>query len=137
MAHGELATVERWLHAVNDADREALLAVTAPDMEIVGPRGIGRGHDLLADWLERAHFTSQALRWFCGTEGRVVVEQDATWMAPGGQPSQARVASGFIVRQQLVARFERFDALHAALQALGLGEADEVCTRDPRPSNSH
>jgi ketosteroid isomerase-like protein len=136
MAHGDLATVEQWLQGVNDADREGVLALTSPDMELVGPRGVGRGHELLADWLARAHFSSKPLRWFCGVEGRIVVEQDATWTVPGGQTSHARVASFFTVRGQRVARFERFDSVDLALLAAGLGEADEVRTRSPRPSES-
>jgi hypothetical protein len=60
MARGDLAVVEGWLQSVNSADRSGVLALTSPDVEIVGPRGIGRGHELLSDWLGRAGFTSEA-----------------------------------------------------------------------------
>jgi hypothetical protein len=132
MAHGDLAIVERWLASVNEANREAVLALTASDLEIVGPRGVGRGKALLADWLARAGFAAEARRWFCGEGGRVVVEQDATWSAPdggAGHAGHARVASSFVVRDRLIARFERFDSLAGALAGAGLAERDEVCAR--------
>ena len=135
MAHGDLAIVERWLAAVNEANRDAVLALTASDLEIVGPRGVGRGKALLADWLARAGFAAEARRWFCGEGGRVVVEQDATWSAPdggaghAGHVGHARVASSFVVRDRRIARFERFDSLAGALAGAGLAERDEVSAR--------
>jgi hypothetical protein len=133
MAQGDLAVVERWLSGVNAAECTKVLALTSPEVEIVGPRGVGRGHELLAGWLARAGFTSAARRWFCSADGRVVVEQDATWTSPGGQPSRARVASAFVVREQRVSRFERFDSLSEALSATGLRDADEVLARSAPP----
>ncbi len=129
MALGDLAIVESWLKSVNASDRTSLLALTAADVEIVGPRGVGRGRELLADWLVRAGFSSQGLRWFCGTDGRIVVEQDATWVRPNGEKSSTQVASAFVIREKQVARFQRFDSLNAALSAVGLGESDEVVVR--------
>jgi SnoaL-like domain len=126
---GDLAVVEAWLEAVNRVDRPTVLALSAPDIEIVGPRGTGRGHDVLADWLTRAGFTSAALRWFCGGDGRVVVEQDAAWSTPGGAQGRAVVASAFLVREQRVCRFQRFGSVEDALAAAALGAADEVRER--------
>jgi hypothetical protein len=129
MAHRDLAIVERWLHGVNATDRANVLSLTSPDVEVVGPRGVGRGSHVLADWLARAGFSSQTRRWFCGADGRIVIEQDASWTLPGGEVSHARVASWFVVRDERIARFERFDSLASALGAAGLGEADEVLAR--------
>ncbi len=130
---GSLAVVEGWLAAVNDSDRPRALALGAPDIEIVGPRGSGHGHALLADWLSRAGFASEVVHWFCGADGHVVVEQDATWTAPNAAPTRARVAPAFRVRDGLLARFQRFDTLEAALAATGLTVTSEVRARAGSP----
>ena len=129
MAHGDLAVVEQWLRGVNEGDRARVLGLTAEDVEIVGPRGVGRGRELLGEWLARAGFTSEARRWFCGEDGRVVVEQDARWALPDGKVGEARVASAFVVQEGRVARFERFETLAAALTMVGLEERDEANAR--------
>ena len=129
MSHGDLAVVERWLDGVNKADRTSVIDLTAADVEIVGPRGVGRGRELLADWLSRAGFSSEVRRWFCGADGRVVVEQEAAWTGPDGSATRARIASAFVVQEERIARFERFDALTTALARAGLDEADEVRSR--------
>jgi hypothetical protein len=130
MAMGDLGVVERWLAAVNGADVEEACRLSAEDIEIVGPRGVGRGRALLADWLSRAGFSSMSVRWFCGDEGRVVVEQDATWAGPpGAGPSRARVASAFVVKDNHVARFQRFEHIDDALAASRLDGSDEVTGR--------
>jgi hypothetical protein len=79
--------------------------LTAEDVEIAGPRGSAYGQPILADWLNRAGFSAQALRWFCGIGGAVVVEQDALWTeaASGTALGRARVASQFVVRDGRVA----------------------------------
>lgn len=126
---GDLAIVEGWLNAVNDADLDGVLALSAPDVEVVGPRGSGRGHALLGDWLTRAGFKAEPARWFCGEDGRVVVEHEATWTSPSGSPSRALLASAFVVRDRRVARYQRFDSTDAALSSIGLDPACEVRTR--------
>jgi hypothetical protein len=129
MEHGPLAVVERWLLAVNARAHSEVLALTADDVEIVGPRGKGRGKERLADWLSGAGFTSIPLRWFCGEDGRVVVEQAAEWTQSGSVSSRKRVASAFAVTDFRVTRFERFDSLTAALEANSLTSKDEVVGR--------
>ena len=63
------------------------------------PRGSMRGRQVLAAWLGRARFSAESLRWFCGADGSVVVEQAARWIDPasGADRGQARVASCFCV----------------------------------------
>jgi limonene-1,2-epoxide hydrolase len=51
---GQLAVVEAWLAAVDDADARAATALSAPDLEVVGPRGSTRGREVLAVWMARA-----------------------------------------------------------------------------------
>jgi hypothetical protein len=123
-----LAVVESWQSAVNTRDLDQLTALSAHDVEIVGPRGSGRGHDLLLHWVSRAGFSAEALRWFCGRNGVVVVEQVGRWRLPDTQ-SEHIVASAFTVRAGRVVRFERFDALPEALAAAELTDDDEVITR--------
>jgi hypothetical protein len=54
---------------------------------------------MLAGWLARAGFAASTLRWFCGADGNVVVEQDARSSDPATKAEQgrARVASRFVV----------------------------------------
>ncbi|MBL9018345.1 MAG: nuclear transport factor 2 family protein [Myxococcales bacterium] len=125
-----LAVVESWQLAVNEHDLEQLVALTAHDVEIIGPRGGGRGHDVLRQWLARAGFTAVPLRWFCGNEGVVVVEQVGRWFQPQSMGASERIiASKFTVRAGRVTRFERFDDLEDALAAAALTDDDEIIHR--------
>lgn len=129
---GQLAVVEAWLAAADRADAPAMTALSAPDLEVVGPRGSVRGREVLAAWLARAGFSATPLRWFCGADGAVVVEQDAVWADPGtgAERGRAVVASEFVVDGGVVTRYRRHDdGLTAALAAAGLREADEVTAR--------
>ncbi len=129
---GQLAVVEAWLDAVDRADAGAAMALCAPDLEVVGPRGSVRGREVLAPWMARAGFSARPLRWFCGAGGAVVVEQDATWSDPatGDVRGRAVVASRFSVADGVVTGYQRHDdGLPAALAAAGLGSADEVTAR--------
>ncbi|MEX5718872.1 nuclear transport factor 2 family protein [Geodermatophilus maliterrae] len=133
---GQLAVVEAWLDAVDRADADAATALCAPDLEVVGPRGSVRGREVLGPWMARAGFSARPLRWFCGADGAVVVEQDATWADPatGAERGRAVVASRFTVAGGVVTAYQRHDdGLGAALAAAGLGESDEVTARGSRP----
>jgi SnoaL-like protein len=122
-----LAVVESWQAAVNARDLDQLAALSAHDVEIVGPRGSGRGHELLRQWIARAGYSAEPLRWFCGPKGVVVVEQRGRWSVPNTLTTSERiVASTFTVRAGRVVRFERFDALPDALAAAALTDDDEV-----------
>lgn len=125
-----LAVVESWQLAVNEHDLEQLVALTAHDVEIVGPRGGGRGHEVLRQWLSRAGFTAVPLRWFCGADGVVVVEQVGRWFQPQSMGASERIiASKFVVRAGRVTRFERFDDLEDALASAALSDDDEIIHR--------
>jgi len=121
----KLGVVHDWIEAVNAADAARLVALTTERVEIVGPRGAGPAdREVLADWLARSGFSATSLRWFCGTDGHVVVEQAATWRdGAAGVP----VASRFLVDAGRVSRYVRHDdGLEPALAAAGLTAADEV-----------
>jgi hypothetical protein len=128
VAQGSLAVVAGWLSAVNQQDTAKITDLSAADIEIIGPRGSARGRQVLVGWLARASFAASTLRWFCGADGRVVVEQDARWIDPATKAGQgrARVASRFVIHGETVAAYQRHDTLDAALTAAGLTAADEV-----------
>lgn len=133
MSLGALAVVEAWLDAVNRGDAAALERLTHDEVQIVGPRGSGRtDRSVLAAWLSRAGFSAEPLRWFCGADGSVVVEQDARWSDPatGEARGHARLASRFVIDDARVARYVRHDdGLQPALDAAGLNARDEVTER--------
>jgi hypothetical protein len=128
VAQGSLAVAVGWLSAVNEQDTAKITDLSAADIEIVGPRGSAHGRAVLTDWLGRAGFTASTLRWFCGANGHVVVEQDARWSDPATKAEQgrARVASRFVIRGETVAAYQRHETLDVALRAAGLTAADEV-----------
>lgn len=122
-----LSIVQTWQEAANAQDANRLLELSAPDIEVMGPRGSGFGHQLLRDWLARAGLTLTTLRAFV-RGGAVVLEQRATWRSieTGKVTGDQTLASAFHVNdQRLVARFARFDSLEEALDAVGLDRGDE------------
>jgi len=78
-----------------------------------------------------AGFSAEALRWFCGANGWVVIEQDARWVdqVTGAEQGQAVVASQLLVEGTRVVRYARHDNVHEALRAAGLDFSDEVTAR--------
>jgi hypothetical protein len=116
--------VARWLAAVNAGDAEGALALSAPDVRIVGPRGAAAGHAVLRAWLAHAGATF-ATRETYARGADVVVAQRGTWRgAAGGADSTADAATRFRVDGPRVAEIERFDALRDALAAAGLESRD-------------
>jgi hypothetical protein len=114
-----------WHDAANTQNVQRLQALSSPDVEIVGPRGSGRGRELLRDWLGRAGATFAPKRVFARGNA-VVVEQHAAWRAPDSSTvvNEVDLASSFVVDGGLVSRFQRFDSLDEALAASGLGMED-------------
>ena len=119
--------VEAWHAALNRADGDEVLRLSDPDVEIVGPRGSGFGHDLLRRWLEHTRVELHPRQAFARGD-RVVVQQHGIWRSPetGEATGEAEVASVFRVREGRVAFYARFDSLEAALEHAGLGEADAL-----------
>jgi hypothetical protein len=133
-----VAVVERWLDAVNEQDVEGVEgvegveALTSEQVEIVGPRGQGMmDRSVLGEWLSRSRFISRPLRWFCGADGMVVVEQEGTWhdVATGQRQGRLFIGSEFVVRHGQVVRYVRHDiGVDAALAASGLDEQRGLVT---------
>lgn len=100
MTTGALGIIEAWQLAVNGAEAADAVALMAERVEVLGPRGEGLmpAHELGA-WMVRFGFTATPLRWFCGGNGTVVVQQDARWVdrETGQESGRAVVASRFTV----------------------------------------
>jgi SnoaL-like domain len=129
---GMLAVIEAWHAAVNAGDGAAAGALCTDDVQVGGPRGSGRGRDLLTGWVGHAGVRLEARRWYCGSGG-AVVEQDARWIdgATGEPSAPVRVATAFAVDHGRISRVLRHTELADALAVLGLTSADEVTERRP------
>lgn len=124
---GPMGVVLAWQAAVNRQDAKRLVELSNPNIEIVGPRGSGYGHELLQEWLARAGLSLEAQRVFA--RGKVVVvAQHAVWrnVETGDIVGEADIASRFLVDGQQVAQFARYDSLDVALAEAGLNTSDEI-----------
>ena len=54
MTSAAVEIVLAWHAALNESDVQRLLSLSTDDVEVGGPRGAGRGADLLRDWVARA-----------------------------------------------------------------------------------
>jgi hypothetical protein len=126
-----------WQQAANDQDAERLLALSDLNIEVVGPRGAGYGHQLLRDWLGRAGLALTTLRAFARGE-TVVLAQRGVWRSieGGDMLSERDLASRFDVRDGRVVRFARYDSLDQALEASGLGLSDELSAVNRKSASS-
>lgn len=115
--------VHAWLAAVNAADADAVLALSAADVAMVGPRGTATGHDVLRGWLQHAGATFDTRATFARGDA-VVVAQRGVWRTPDGAGSAVEVATRFRIASGLVAELQRYDDLDAALAAAGLTRDD-------------
>jgi hypothetical protein len=122
-----LTIVQAWQEAANTRNIERLLELSDPNIEIVGPRGSGYGHQLLRDWLDRAGLSLKTLRVF-GRDNVVVVAQHGVWRSveTGEVTGDANLASLFRVDGRRIVQFARYDSLDLALAETGLNDSDEV-----------
>src|SRR5262249_61507326 len=90
--------VRRWLDAANRQDADALLALSDPDIEVVGPRGSARGHQALREWLARAGLAVETRRAF-SPGGVGVLAQHGVWGCPasGGGVGAGGLGASFLV----------------------------------------
>jgi ketosteroid isomerase-like protein len=118
-------TVFAWLDAVNAGDIETALKLTTPDVEIIGPRGTGRGRDVLRTWLGHARTTFVTQAIYVGGDA-VVVAQRGIWRdaASGAVRGEANVSTRFRVVAGQVAEIQRYDEVAAALGDAGLSSSD-------------
>lgn len=126
MTSDSAAIVHGWLAAVNAGDADAALALTSPEVTIIGPRGTARGHEVLRAWLGHAGATFATRATFARGDD-VVVAQHGVWRDEAGAiKGEAQVATRFRVEAGHIGELERYDDLAVALRAAGLSEADEV-----------
>lgn len=104
----------RWQDAANRQDTDALLALSAVEIEIVGPRGTVFGHDILRDWLARAGLTLHTQRLFA-KDADVVIVQHGVW-ASGDEED---IASHFRVAAEQVIYLLATTALQTPSPPLG------------------
>ncbi len=110
---GPARTVLAWHDALNAGDVDRLLALCHADVEVGGPRGSGRGAQLVRDWFGRAGIRLTPVRVLPGPSGdAVIVEQDARWVSDA---QVHRLVSVFRVRDGKIAGVLRFPDVHSAL----------------------
>ena len=124
-AERSVRTVLAWHEALNVADINGLLALSDPEIELVGPRGSAFGLDVLREWQAKAGLSLQPRQVFASGEV-VVVAQHAVWTQAGAVVGQAEVASVFRVRDGAVTFLNRLDGLDTALELAGLSSQDRM-----------
>jgi limonene-1,2-epoxide hydrolase len=112
-----VAVVAAWQEAVNNQDRDALVRLSDPAIEIVGPRGVARGHVVLLEWLDRAGIQLETVAVYA-RDAVVVVAQRASWRDGGAVVGEATVASRFEVNEGRVTHYARYDDLDTALSSI-------------------
>jgi ketosteroid isomerase-like protein len=122
----ELRVVEAWHEALNGGEVDRLVELSHPEVEVGGPRGTGRGAQLLHEWVDRADIRLEPQRIFHHAD-TVVVEQWAQWRSAdtGRVISSQTVGSVFVVSDGLVTRVVRYPDLADALGATNLDESHE------------
>ena len=126
-AEAPLAVALAWLKAVDERDADALMALSAPDIELAGPRETARGRGALGLWFNRVAMRVKIARAF-SRGGRALIEHEATWLNPadGSLVGEADIASLFEVGEGLVTHYAHDDDPDGALRRHGFAPADEV-----------
>jgi ketosteroid isomerase-like protein len=126
MSQSDVGIVRAWHEALNEADVARLLSLCTADVEVAGPRGSGRGAELLCEWLARTAIQLEPVQTY-GRDGTIVVAEVARWQPTDGPLGEGQsVATVFRVRDGRVASVIRYDDLPSAFAAAGLDKADLV-----------
>ena len=115
-----------WHEALNAGAIDRLVQLSCEDIEFGGPRGSGRGAQILKEWVGRSGVRLDPTRIIDRGE-TVVVEQVATWPA---DEQAHRVASLFRVRGSKISSVIRYPDLPTALTAAGLDAPDTAAASD-------
>ncbi len=125
-AESPVTVVQIWHDALNEGNVERLMERVTSEVEVAGPRGSGRGADLVRDWVTRAGIRMVPTQWFARGD-QVVVQEETAWTMPDGTLSEPRLlAAAFQVVGDRVARIARYSDLEAALNATGVQPTDIV-----------
>ena len=84
--------LQDWHDAVNAGDVERAARCCSDDVAVAGPRGVGRGQDLVRIWLVRSGIRLEQQEDLVESGGRFVVHELARWTtadAPPGAPTGA------------------------------------------------
>jgi hypothetical protein len=127
MTDTPLAVALAWLDAVDRRDRDTLMALSDPQIEIIGPRGTNIGRDTLGIWFDRVALKVRPEAAY-GAGDRVIVLHQAEWHDPGDGSlvGEADAASIFRVAAGRVSAYERDDDRDGILERHGFGEADAL-----------
>jgi hypothetical protein len=131
-SRAEIDVASAWASALEAADGDTLVGLSAVDIELVSPRGVLRGSRAVRDLADRqtygAAINFHPRAWFQRGETVVVVVDHPLRFVDTGEVSDAVLegAAAFVVREGRVARFTRYTDLASALNATGLTEADAV-----------
>ncbi|MDN7243116.1 nuclear transport factor 2 family protein [Planococcus sp. N028] len=117
-----IETADAWVDKVNAQDVEGVLEVSDPNIELIGPRGAGFGHDLLVQWMENTGVRLHTItRYAKGPH--VVYEQEAVWE---NQDGHVIVYTFMKIKDGKVVGLERFDNIDDAFSTSGLNEENKV-----------
>ena len=122
----ELHIVETWHEALNGGEVDRLVELSHTEVEVGGPRGTGRGAQLLREWVDRANIRLEPRRVFQHADTMVVRQWAQLYSTDTGRPIGGQTVSPvFVVRDSRVTRVVRYPDLAAALDAAHLDESYE------------
>jgi hypothetical protein len=121
------AVVMNWHQALNAGEIERLIALSHPQIELIGPRGSAFGYAALEQWFMAAGLTLEVVRLYGRQDVVVAVEQGLWRSAETGEVvGQKEVATVFRVQGSQIVSLARYDTLEAALGQAGLMGEDLV-----------
>ncbi|MDQ0429859.1 hypothetical protein QOZ98_002687 [Planomicrobium stackebrandtii] len=117
-----IRVAEQWTTGVNERDIKGVLKVSDPHIELIGPRGIAEGHDILQQWIKESGIKMETQDYYAkGNE--VVCVQKATWENQNGHVT---IYTFMDIRNGKVHRLGRYDTLDDAFGQCQLSEEDKV-----------
>ncbi|MGD9894426.1 MAG: nuclear transport factor 2 family protein [Dehalococcoidia bacterium] len=125
MNQPDYSVIAAWHDALNTGDVDRLITLSSDDVEVVGPRGAGRGAQLLRDWVTRSGIRLELRRLFA-RDSTAVAEEVAEWRAPDTSEivDRQHLATIFRIEDGRVSSIDRRPTLADALHVAGLDESN-------------